>query len=166
MLIVLEGVDKVGKSTLSKKLATMFNAVWFHFSKPNQDPYVHFKPPINIANDGDNVVCDRFVLGERIYAKVKGETSQWKEGDYERTLKEMENVGTIILLCWDNAEIIHNRFKELGETYITYDEGLRVQNMFGDEAERISREYPGILVIRVNTRLNTWEPITPALTHL
>jgi len=92
------------------------------------------------------VVCDRHLLGEIIYAKVKKTPSQWKDGDYDKMLAELNEMGAQIFVVWEYKPLIEKRHKELGETFITPKEGMRVQGLFLREAKRIAEKYPGIIV--------------------
>lgn len=69
MLIVIEGCDKSGKSTLAKAVATTYSLEYKHFGPPKtQDPakeYVEF-----LQQAAAPVVCDRFYLGELVYGPL------------------------------------------------------------------------------------------------
>ena len=61
MIIVVEGADKTGKTTLAKDLADHLGWEYKHFGPPGPDPaldYVTFLRDLKTP-----VVCDRFFLG-------------------------------------------------------------------------------------------------------
>ena len=69
MIIIVEGTDKSGKSTLCKHLAEKFNLKSIHCSKPQtNDPYTEYKEMIEKVED--NTIFDRSFLGEYVYANV------------------------------------------------------------------------------------------------
>jgi len=143
-IIILEGVDKAGKSTLGRKLCKMFNAEYQHYSKPDKDPFEYFYPAIAEAKNGKFVVCDRHCLGEIVYSTVKGEPSQWKPGDYELMLSMLEDINATIIHVWENFDNLSRRLKELGDSYVKENEMLEIQGLFDKEVRRISINYPGI----------------------
>jgi len=152
MMISVEGCDKTGKSQLSKKLAEKFGAEWIHYSKPDKHPLEYFGG----AFEKENVVLDRFILGEKVYAKVKKHASDWTDEEYASYLKKMEDRGAILLVLWDYADKLKARCVEEKETYITPDEAVKVQNLFLKEAKRIAAAYPKLTVFKVRAFSNHW----------
>jgi len=145
-LTIFCGVDKTGKSTIARVISEKLGGEIQHYSKPNRDPYEYFYPALEAAKT-KIVVCDRHLLGERIYSKIKKEPSQWKEGDYERMLKQLGEMHAVICIVWEYKELLKKRHAELREDYITADEMIKVQRLFLKEARRIAEEYPGITVL-------------------
>lgn len=154
MIYFIEGVDKTGKSTASKKLAEKLGAEYQHYSKPDKDPSDYFFPAISAHLDGKDVVCDRYILGEKIYAKVKGTPSQWKEGAYEDMLLQLEKLHATLIVCWEYPKTVKQRFVELGEDFITPKQAMKVQNAFRREAKRIAEAYPGLIVMEYKPSSN------------
>lgn len=152
-LILFEGVDRAGKSSVSKYLANLLGAEWQHYSKPDKDPTEYFKPAIELAKT-KLVIADRHCLGERVYAKVKKEPSQWTLEAYEAMLSEMEQMKSIIVILHEDHKLLQKRFVEENETYITWEEGKKVQELFLKEGRRIAKEYPGMLVFTYRPSTN------------
>lgn len=72
VLILLEGLDGVGKTFAADYIAERFDAKVVHSSKPKQHPWGEFLPPPS----GD-VVYDRSFIGERVWSTYfKRETQQ------------------------------------------------------------------------------------------
>jgi len=68
MLIIIEGPDKSGKTTLAKKIEERFHYQYAHFSAPGNDPaseYASFFEGISYPT-----VCDRSYFGERVYGPL------------------------------------------------------------------------------------------------
>lgn len=89
MKIIIEGCDGSGKSTLARRLATIFNARIEHDSEPKDlDNYMD-----RLQSD-DNIIFDRFFLGQFIYNKPE-----------ERKLSEIE-LFYIKHYCLERQDII------------------------------------------------------------
>lgn len=68
MLIVIEGPDKTGKTTLAKAIAEQLGYEYVHFSAPKGSPadeYIDFLLKLKRPT-----VCDRFHLGELVYGPM------------------------------------------------------------------------------------------------
>ena len=68
MLVIIEGADKTGKTTLAKALAAKLGWKYEHFSAPGKDPafeYADF-----LLNLKRPTVCDRFYVGELVYGPL------------------------------------------------------------------------------------------------
>jgi len=159
MLIILEGVDKVGKTTAAHKFCEKFNAEYLHFSEPDKDPTDYFIAPVIRAGMGENIVCDRHLLGEKIYAKAMGRESKWRAGDYESMLSKIEKIPSMLIIAWEDLETIERRFSEEGEDYITFDQAADIQRTFIEEGHRIAQEYPNMLVMTYQPTANSLEMI-------
>lgn len=72
-IVLIEGTDCTGKSQLAKVLAEMAgpNTAVFHAGPPATDVYVNeYILPLVIATNGWNCICDRWHLGEPVWAKL------------------------------------------------------------------------------------------------
>lgn len=76
MLILLEGVDCAGKTTLAGRLASRLRAVdptvpvrYHHRGVPDDHPLVEYVEPLLMYRPdvGQHVVCDRWHVGESVY---------------------------------------------------------------------------------------------------
>lgn len=68
MLILIEGVDRTGKSTLARSLAGATGAV-LHFSKPTVHPLNEYARPIEAyrPGKGERLILDRGHVGESVW---------------------------------------------------------------------------------------------------
>lgn len=66
MLIVLEGCDGVGKTTLAKKLQKLLDARIIHCSSTTPNTYDYFMDIIK-ASETTNIIADRFCYGQFVY---------------------------------------------------------------------------------------------------
>ena len=66
MLIVLEGCDGVGKTTLAKQLAKLLDAKIIHCSSTTPNTYDYFLEIVK-ASENANIIADRFCYGQFVY---------------------------------------------------------------------------------------------------
>lgn len=68
MLVIIEGPDKAGKTTLAKEITKRFGYCYSHFGAPGPDPgreYADFLCKLERPT-----VCDRFYIGEQVYGPL------------------------------------------------------------------------------------------------
>ena len=66
MLIILEGCDGVGKTTLAKQLSKLLDAKIIHCSSTTPNTYEYFVSIIKAA-ETTNIIADRFCYGQFVY---------------------------------------------------------------------------------------------------
>lgn len=81
MLIVLEGCDGTGKSTLANSLAKVLGAEIIHCSQYTPNDYNFFTQIIESSKDR-HIIADRFMYGQFVY-----------QNEEERPLSEMSKYG-------------------------------------------------------------------------
>lgn len=82
MLIILEGVDGAGKTTLANLLANLMDAEVIHETKPR--PFHHYYGIIQQAKSR-NIIADRFFWGQFVYQEPSERCLSLRE------LRELEN---------------------------------------------------------------------------
>jgi thymidylate kinase len=73
LIILIEGTDGVGKSTLARELAARAGSrtALFHAGPPQNKAYLNeYILPLTIATDGWTCICDRWHLGEPVWSDV------------------------------------------------------------------------------------------------
>ena len=95
MLIVLEGCDGVGKSTIANNLAKVLNARIVHCTASTPNDYKFFKEIID-SSRSQNIIADRFCYGQFVYQKPSDRKLTWEE----LTQLELDMMGA-------GAKVIH-----------------------------------------------------------
>lgn len=75
-IIILEGIDRAGKSTFAKWLADNKGFRQFHFGKPDGNAFVEYADflfnTVEPNAEKDDFVIDRYMYGEFVYAPIYG----------------------------------------------------------------------------------------------
>jgi hypothetical protein len=100
MIIILEGPDGSGKTTLAHDLQQRFNLAYHHEGPPPPNvPILDHLGTVLDGYRGKNVVIDRFALGERVYGPiVRGHDSLGADG-WKVIRRLMRAVGAMEVLC-------------------------------------------------------------------
>ena len=140
MMLVVTGIDKTGKSTLSRKLADFLQAEYKHFSKPPVKAHAYFAEVFK-HKARKHVVVDRWCEGDYIYAKGMGHEQRLTVHELDSLLKEAEAKGLIYIFCWDHEVDVRRRFKHEKETFVPPNKIGKIQKLFLDEAKRLASRY-------------------------
>jgi len=116
-LTILEGIDKVGKSTLAKQFqANGFTLIKVSQPKTSQ-PFQEYVELISRLSTNRNYVLDRFYLGELAYGQVyrgKSRLSPIQQFYLEQLLFKFN---PLLVYCWlDYNELAYNFTKDNEET--------------------------------------------------
>ena len=128
MIIILEGVDKAGKSTLAKELRTQLKWPVIHFGKPGPDPATEYFDFLNHINE--NIICDRFFVGELVYGPLlRGKNSMTSL--QIRVIERMcRKIGTLLIHVSPPYSVINDRLIELGDEMVTHAQNQKAYDMF------------------------------------
>lgn len=113
MNIIIEGTDGTGKSTLAKHLQENFNLKYQHSSSETDN---NFEYHFELLDSNEDVVLDRFQLGEIIYPMFTPDRESKITLSQAVMLSRMEDTLTIILYASDTS-ILKDRLHERGELY-------------------------------------------------
>lgn len=142
-IIIIEGCDGTGKSTLARALAKLLGWRYHHEGKPTQPAFEYY---MNLANTLEgNVVMDRAHLGELVYPRVKPQEGRpglmlWEQHAIERVLTAR---GALLVHAQASPEWILNVFRERGEEYMTENEVEPVSRLFRHAVGQTVLHYAG-----------------------
>lgn len=164
MVIIVEGVDRVGKSTLVNKLQKLLNAKVIHSQKidKEEDAKKYYKDLLSsFENYKDEVlICDRCHLGEIVYSPIYRNYSGLYVYDYEQTT-DFWNNNVYLFLLTDTPENLRkrddgnsldiNKLEEEIQSFNLAFEGSNIKNKFIVDSNEtdfildyIEAEYAGI----------------------
>lgn len=151
-IIIIEGPDGAGKSTLATKLSAQFGYPIAKFDKPktkeealNQvDTYREFMATY------DNVICDRAWYSDIVYGNIMGDREGW------HVLTEVEcgyldglfKDRGFIIHCTSDVETLWNRCNVRGEEYVDdFAKLLQIKDGYETLFNNVES-----LVLRIDTR--------------
>lgn len=114
MMIVIEGADCTGKTTLGKRLCKEYDLAYKHMSAPGEGfDHLYFY----VSNYEDKVLWDRYHLGALVYGWRLGLSNigqMWELDAARRFLKER---GVIVIVLHSTPRQIIDRFSSKDEDY-------------------------------------------------
>lgn len=133
MLVIIEGPDNTGKTTLAKKLVEKFDLEYIHCSKPKTDnPYLEY---CDLADSIKKpTVLDRAHLGEYVYGRLwRGgcDISDAKFSDLDfKFMDKFEHV--IVVHATAPLDVILERCRANDEKLLKEDQIKRCVELFDD----------------------------------
>jgi thymidylate kinase len=127
MLILLEGPDCSGKSTLAGSLTAAIAARYpgdevtlLHRSSPTRHPLHEYVEPLleYRPNSGQHIVCDRWHLGEVIYPRVMNRKTDMSTGVWWWTERFLESRGALTVIINPPTSILLSRFDARGDASV------------------------------------------------
>lgn len=120
MIIIIEGPDGSGKTTLAKQLSRQTGYKVIHRTRPKseEEKAVMMDEYLRVIRSRDNMIFDRSWYSEMVYGPVMRDASvisYQQMYDLERQLAE---VGALIIYCTDTKSVMWTRCQERGEDYI------------------------------------------------
>lgn len=119
MIIVLEGENKTGKTTLATYLVQKHGFEYIKCSQPKGDPYVEYMKILKKIErkPGKKYVIDRFLYGERVYGPIYRGKSMIDDNKQRNIELKLMSLNTLLIYCHDTVKEIAARFDKEGEEF-------------------------------------------------
>lgn len=114
MIIVLEGPDASGKTTLAKALAEEVDGVYVHASAPERHPLVEYTATIETLRP-EHIVLDRWHIGEMIYGPKYRGRSGLSRKQFDAVEEYLAGYGALLVHCDDRFDELVSRLHGRGE---------------------------------------------------
>lgn len=112
MLIILEGVDRTGKSTLARALQAQTGAAVLHKSAPRQeDPLTEYLAPLAgyAPRTNLNLICDRWHWGETVWPGIYGRPALFRDAStFDYVDEAIASMGAIAVHCTGDSISVWN----------------------------------------------------------
>lgn len=144
MLIILEGVDGGGKSTLAQllyeRLRNDLGCRVLTRGQPKATPLEEYILDLDTyePGSGEHVVCDRWHVGEMVYGPLYRSAS--RVGPVEDLYIEMflRAKGALVVLCHEDTDTITARLRSRGEDFLQHEHVEHVQEWYLEWLHRTS----------------------------
>jgi len=133
-IIIIEGCDKTGKSTLANELAERLNYNLVHLGVPEHEDHYQYLADL-IESNKQGVIFDRFHWGDYVYGGITNKERLLDWGEFNMLEARMAKLGAIVIYCSAPVFKIAQRFKKDGEKLIPE---IRIQDIL-DRYTEIAR---------------------------
>lgn len=114
-VVVVEGCDKTGKSSLASALHGALGWPVWKFGQPEGDPAMEYVRAL--SREPGPFVADRFHLGESVYGPIYRGTPPLPKHVNEAIEEMLLDRGALLVLMVDDPDSIARRFKSEGEGF-------------------------------------------------
>ena len=135
MLIIIDGPDGSGKTTLAKRLADITGYEYFHFSYPTSpaEKRCMVQKYRDFIKNHPNAILDRSWYSEMVYGPIVRGVSHVSRKDMQDLEILLCKHGGLIIYCTDKPEVLWQRATKRGEDYITkYETFEAICELFDD----------------------------------
>lgn len=125
MLIILEGVDRTGKSTLAAALhQAIAHSELRHCDRPEQHPLVEYEGDLDdyVPSDGNTVIYDRHLWGERVWPKIYGRETQYTNEMHLHAELFLQSRGAVVVHCVSGEKAIISRLIAASDPHPPHDQ--------------------------------------------
>ncbi len=111
MLIIIEGVDGTGKTTLASLFHDYYNAKILHRGVPVKHPLIEYTADLAgyRPGSGKHIVCDRWHIGELVYGPLYRGYSALSSSAFVAVDELLFENGALLVHAKDNIDVILRR---------------------------------------------------------
>lgn len=133
MLIIVEGPDLAGKTTLVKKLAReLSSAQVLHRGPPTQHVLLEYEPDIErySAKADEHIICDRWHIGELIYGPLMRGSAQLTEPMRRHISMLLASRGAFTVYITPSDIELKRRYLAQGDDFVNLEQLLTVAQAY------------------------------------
>jgi hypothetical protein len=132
-VVVIEGVDKTGKSSLARGLHAALGWPVEKFGPPRGDAAREYLAALRQAGP---FIADRFHLGESVYGPIYRGTQPMHPWSVRQIEEALMRRGALLVLMTDDPADISRRFNALGEDFAKVEHVAELVRRFDELWER------------------------------
>jgi hypothetical protein len=127
MLIIFEGPDGAGKTTLVRETADLIGqhapVSVLHAGPPTRHPIDEYEVPLaHYRPNTHHIICDRWHLGEAIYPQVLNRKTKWNIAIQRHINLFLRSRGACVVLLKPSRKELMLRLAARGDDFITMDQ--------------------------------------------
>jgi thymidylate kinase len=139
VLIILEGSDLAGKTTLCERLRLYLSSKYpthtttvLHRGAPSSDPIAEYVDPLRgyEPESGQHIICDRWHIGEIVYPLVLHRPSEMDPTMFSQVEHFLDAKGAFLVHVWVPDSDLIARYKERGDAHRSLHEVLFASEVF------------------------------------
>lgn len=115
-IIILEGCDKTGKTTLAKEICRQLGYKYVKVSNPKGDPYQEYKKLIKEVKEP--TLFDRLHIGEPVYGPVMRKVNLLPKDKFNHIEDLLLQHDAKIVYTHNTHDFIEKKFDEDNETFL------------------------------------------------
>jgi len=141
MLIIIEGADLVGKTTVAKKLLKALPNSYYlkHGVRPKdnsrierekiKDVYAKILCEINsLFGPEENLILDRYYPSELVYSKLKRGYSAGEDEFFSQLEKAIDiNVNYVLIYVYETEQVLKERFSSRGDDFVDMSDIIKIK---------------------------------------
>lgn len=139
-LVLIEGCDKCGKSTLARELYGRYGVPIVKFSQPKGDPFVEYMEFLQKHGQKrrGHAILDRFYLGELVYGPIKRGGSAISEEQARAIEDYLKTLNAVGIWASNTEENVVSNFRKDGESFLLESEAKAVLSGYEREVAKSS----------------------------
>lgn len=129
-MLVLEGGDLAGKTTLGELLAKEYGVPLLHMHAPKDGERDMANVSRLILGNSNNIICDRMCLGDFAYRAFWPRSPQTSDAELQRWLKYLTLSQSYLVYADPGDDMIKQRYDARGDAFLTLDRVLEAANNY------------------------------------
>lgn len=138
-VVILEGIDGAGKSTLAKKIADLiprhFDTVLTHRGVPKHGPELEYMHQLEWLRNNHFMVADRYHVGDLIYGPIYRNESLTKDYWFAAIEDKLNQLNATKIILLPPLDVVRQRLEARGEDYLQPEHVHKVWHFYNDFAD-------------------------------